>query len=178
MEQSKNEFINNCIKLEKKIQKYKLHANLTPRSAFNNTAANVLRNSDWDIIRGLVYNKYKYKCIICNMEDGEVHAHEFWKYNYKRGIQKLWKIVCLCQLCHYHQHLGYAQIQIREGNLESGIFIEHWLDINKATLEDFKIYVKDVFRLWNLKNLINWKIQLCNGKKFVEANINDFKKCI
>jgi hypothetical protein len=176
---NKEEIKIECIRLYKEISKYKLHADLVPRQNHYKSVKQFLEDSEWDIVRKQVYKKYKYKCLICGSENTELHVHELWIYNYKAEIQKLKKMVCLCELCHLHQHLGYSKILIKRGEIHAGIFVEHWLNVNNAPIKEFKIYAKKVFKLYKFKRYLNWKLQDCKGNGFYKKiTLENVIKCI
>ncbi|MBD3197969.1 MAG: hypothetical protein GF317_23165 [Candidatus Lokiarchaeota archaeon] len=194
--QSKRVYIKNARRLFKEISKYKLFAALIPKQNFNLNIAKILLkrpinsqqayknygvqgSNEWDIIRKTVYKEYSYTCNICGAKNTQLHAHELWKYNYEEETQKLRKIVCLCRLCHLHQHLGFANILIHKHKLDEKEYMDHWIKINGSTFQDFTNYAKKVFELWEIKNMFDFKVVDCKEKPIDSSiTINQILKCI
>lgn len=150
----------NCISIETELSKLKLWANLIPLQSFKVNLRHILLRKEWNAIRSAIYKRDEYKCIICKRDDVKLNAHEDWVYDYKKGLQKLNRIISLCDLCHNNIHLGYSG----SVDIESKEKIrQHWCKINNQNEEDFKRYLFNVFVLWHLKNKIQWKIVDSNG---------------
>jgi len=151
------------VSIEKRLSKLKLWANLIPKNSFFDNLRHIFTNEEWDIIRKFVYKRDDYKCNICKQEEIKLEAHEEWVYNYKEETQKLNNIISLCSLCHFNKHLGFAEILIKEKKLTKKSLIKHWGWINQEKEENFDSYRDRVFELWNLKNVIKWKITSFDG---------------
>ena len=137
--------IKKCESLEKELSKYKLWADLVPRSNFFKNFRDVFSQKEWDILRKEVYKKDNYKCSICGKEDIRLEAHENWKYDYQQSIQKLISVDALCYMCHRNKHLGHSGILIREGKLNQEELISHWAKINNVNIKQFREYKVKVF---------------------------------
>ncbi len=151
----KEPIADSCISIENELSKLKLWANLVPEQSFKTNLRHIFSRKEWNTIRSAVYRRDEYKCTICKRDNIQLNAHEDWIYDYKKGLQKLNKIISLCDLCHNNIHLGYSgsvDDESREKNRQ------HWCKINNQNEEDFKTYLFNVYVLWNLKNKIQWKI--------------------
>ena len=164
----KKDVANSCILIEKEFSKLKLWANLVPLQSFKTNLRYVYSRKEWNIIRSAVYRRDENKCTICKRDNIQLHAHEDWIYDYKKGLQKLNNIIALCDLCHNNIHLGYSG-SVDDESREK--IRQHWCKINNQNEEDFKRYLFNVFVLWNLKNKIQWKIVDNKGIE-ITRNIN------
>ncbi len=158
MDLKEENLVSRCTSIEKKLSKLYLWANLVPKNSFFDNLRYLFSNEEWDIIRKLVYKRDKYKCKICKRDNIKLEAHEEWVYNYKEETQKLSNIISLCNLCHVNKHLGFAEILIEEKKLAKENIIKHWCWVNHEKEENFNSYRESIFELWNLKNMIKWKI--------------------
>ncbi len=137
--------IKKCESLEKELSKYKLWADLVPRSNFFKNFRDVFSQKEWDILRKEVYKKDNYKCSICGKEDIRLEAHENWKYDYQQSIQKFISVCALYYMCHRNKHLGHSGILIRKGKLNQEELISHWAKINNVNIKQFREYKVKVF---------------------------------
>lgn len=74
--------------IEKKLNENILWANMIPRNSWYSNLRNILPKKEWDTIRKMVYKHYNYKCAICK-NNGPLHAHESWEYDYDQSKQTL-----------------------------------------------------------------------------------------
>jgi len=133
-----------CKLIENQFSNLKLRANLVPKQCYKVNLRNILSKKDWDIIRTAVYERDENECTICKRDNIPLHAHEDWIYDYEKGIQKLNKIISLCESCHENIHLGQS------GNLSDDSrkrIREHWCKINDQNEEAFKKYLFNVLVL-------------------------------
>lgn len=158
MDLNRKNLIYKCISIEENLSKLKLWATLIPKNSFFDNLRYLFPNEEWDIIRKFVYKRDNYKCKICKRENIKLEAHEEWVYNYKEETQKLYTIISLCNLCHLNKHLGFAEILIKEKKITKESIIRHWCWVNHEKEESFNNYRESIFELWNLKNMIKWKI--------------------
>ena len=161
----------NCILIEKELSKLKLWANLVPLQSFRGNLRYIFSERVWNTIRSTVYRRDEYKCTICKRDNIQLHAHEDWIYDYEKSLQKLNKIITLCDLCHNNIHLGYSGsigIESREKNRQ------HWCKINNQNEDDFKKYIFNIIVLWKLKNKIQWKIVDNNGIEITRIKLSIF----
>ena len=148
--------------MAKKIsEKTKLEIELIPKTCHYINVRTTVKSKYWDKIRNIVYKKAKYKCEICG-EDGKsqgykhkLECHEVWKFQDKKKVQKLSKLMALCPLCHQAKHIGrtsfigkaeYAYERLQE--------INKW-DIVQLTEEINKAYKKNKER-----SLYDWTLDL------------------
>ena len=145
-----------CIAIEKELRKYKLWANLIPKTTWENNLRKVLPREEWDTLRRTVYERANYCCQICNASDVQLHAHEEWSYDYENAYQHLNDVIALCKWCHHCQHLGFANILIRNGKLDPTRLVAHWCQVNNLPEEKFHKHSILASRLWALRNQFPW----------------------
>lgn len=150
--------VQECIRLEKYLSKYELWADMVPKSSHYKNLRSAFSRKEWDIIKKAVYKKDGYKCSICGVENVRLEAHEEWKYNYKKFVQKLVAINTLCFYCHQNKHLGHAFILADEGKLDRERLLSYWSVINNKPLESSRDYFIKILRLWELRNNFDWII--------------------
>jgi 5-methylcytosine-specific restriction endonuclease McrA len=99
--------------MAKKVQKEpKLIVELIPKTCQYINARTIVKSTYWDKIRHIVYKKANNKCEICGehgLKQGFKHkleCHEVWKYQDRKKVQKLAKLMALCPLCHQAKHIG------------------------------------------------------------------------
>lgn len=158
MELNSKYLIDKCKLIEGNLSKLRLWANLIPKNSFFDNLRYLFHNDEWDIIRKVVYKRDNFSCKICKRQNIKLEAHEEWVYNYENKTQKLENIVSLCNLCHINKHLGFAEILVKEKKKTQESIINHWCWVNNEKEKNFNNYRESVFELWNLKNLIEWKI--------------------
>lgn len=120
----------------------KLKIESIPISTWGISLANRLPKNKWDDIRQKVYRGSDYRCSICNSNNMALHAHEVWKFDDRRYIQRLERIICVCELCHDTIHFG------RTSEVKDSVYvdkcIEHWCRINRKERKDFFAYLEKV----------------------------------
>jgi hypothetical protein len=132
----------------------KLTIDLLPKGAWGNNLSKTLPRNDWDAIRRTVYKVANNKCSICG-RDGELHAHEIWKFDIPTKTQTLENIVALCPACHGVKHFRHSQM-IGYGEQSK----QHFLNVNKCDIVDFLIHKEECEKLFNEQNAIDeWTVK-------------------
>lgn len=132
----------------------KIHVELVPQSCFFTNVRSQVSAADWDIIRKEAYKKAGWQCEVCGGK-GRMEAHEIWHYDDKKLVQKLFKIVSLCGLCHQVYHLGYASIS---GKLPQAI--RRLSKLNSWSMPETQAYVEAVFEIFYQRSQKQWKLDL------------------
>lgn len=114
-----------------------------PVSTWGITLASRLSKSEWDEIRSGVYRDADYKCQICSSNSGPLHAHEVWRFEDRKRIQRLVGFLCLCRLCHDVKHFGRSSEVYKRDYIEK--LISHWCQVNGKTRGDFQVYLQIIF---------------------------------
>lgn len=138
-------------------KKLKLEMELVPASAHYKNVRSNLSKIEWDILRRACYKKANNRCEICNGvgDRWPVEAHEVWKYNLKTKVQKLERLIALCQLCHSVKHFGLAQLQGRDE-----IAKKHFLKVNKCSVKVFEKHKEKSFALYEKRSQEDWTLDL------------------
>lgn len=117
----------------------------------------------WDEIKKELFEKEGKKCWICGKETNRLDAHEFWKYDDVKHIQKLEAIHHLCGFCHKVKHIGLwlhtqdgERMLKKEGLVKMNI-VNHFCNVNKCSEEEFRKYEEEAFRIWSERNKYKWK---------------------
>jgi hypothetical protein len=135
----------------------KLNAELVPKTAWNQSLANLLPRKVWTGIReNHIANNGK-KCEICGETDAIFNLHEIWNYDEINLVQKLDGFILLCKMCHHVKHIGLAGILADEGKLDYDKLVKHFCSVNGCSEEEFKNHVKDAFAVWRKRSLYPWK---------------------
>ena len=136
-----------------------LFVDLIPRSCWFNNARTNIHPKDWDRVRDLVYKRVDYICECCKIntaiENIRLDAHERWEYNEQTKVQKLVRLVALCELCHTTTHIGLAQIQGKEK-----IAKKHLSSVRKFTEDECENHIQDAVKIWHERNEIDWSLDL------------------
>ena len=134
---SLSNLIKDCLTIETELRNYKLWANLIPKTTWENNLRKILLREDWDILRRKVYERAGHQCHICNATGVRLEAHEEWTFDYENAHQYLMNVIALCKWCHHCQHLGFANILIRQGKLDPQKLLAHWCKVNNQPEKEF-----------------------------------------
>jgi len=139
------------------MDKPKLTIQLVPKSCFYTNLTSELSKDKWDKIRKEAYRSAGYKCEICGSKGKKwpVEAHEIWKYNKEKFIQKLFGIIALCPSCHEVKHYGLATVNDREE-----FAFAHLCKINKWDKRTARTYVDECFEIWHERSQHKWKLDI------------------
>lgn len=141
----------------------KLEIEVVPGPSWANNLRKRISKGEWDKIRRKAYADHGHRCGICGIE-GRLECHEIWQYDDDRHIQKLAGFIALCPRCHNVKHIGLAA--------ERGLYdeaVEHFMNVNNCSKEEFKNYEKEVFARWRERSQYQWHVDLGEYKKIVEA---------
>ncbi|HIH31509.1 TPA: HNH endonuclease [Candidatus Woesearchaeota archaeon] len=117
----------------------------------------------WVEIKKELFAKEGNKCWICEKESKPLDAHEFWKYDDVKHIQRLDAIHHLCRLCHKIKHIGLwlhtedgERMLIKEGLTKEDV-IKHFCNVNKCSIADFQKFEDDALKVWAERSKDDWK---------------------
>lgn len=105
---------------------------------------------EWDVFRRACYRAAGHQCEVCQAR-GVMECHEVWSYA-KPPVQKLEKLICLCNLCHGAQHYGLSEIR---GVLPA--VNAHIRAINGWTKRQLDAHVAQAFKVWDQRNQVQWQ---------------------
>lgn len=114
------------------MKEYKLTFELVPEECWQSNLRSALPKEIWDKIRYGAYARAKGKCMICGGYTKRLEAHEQWRYDVKRKLQKLETVVALCKNCHEVKHIGRT-CMIGKGDEA----MEHFMRVNGCTQSEY-----------------------------------------
>jgi len=141
----------------------KLSIELIPSSSWGSNLRNVLKPKMWDEIRKKVYKSNNMRCAICQ-RSGKLQAHEIWKFDDKKRIQKLVDIIPLCFLCHMVKHIGFASLT--GDNYTNDLTIKHFMTVNKVDRLEFQKHLKSAIKNFEDRSRFEWQLELSKLKDF------------
>ena len=71
---------------------------LIPKTCWFKNVRHCVHSSEWNRLRDFVYNRVDYTCECCGIKTNDIEAHERWDYNNDSKIQKLVRLVALCNM--------------------------------------------------------------------------------
>jgi hypothetical protein len=106
---------------------------LVPGTAKQHSLYCYLTARVWNAIRQNVLSAYEFRCNSCGIIGGQLNCHEQWKYNGATSVQRLEKIVSLCQLCHLVTHMNTQAASFE-------VLASHFMRVNDCSREEFETY--------------------------------------
>ena len=110
---------------------YKLTFELVPEECWRANLRALLTQTEWDIVRKDAYKRSGYRCSKCGAK-GRLEAHEVWRYDDEKALQKLENVVALCRNCHEIKHIGRTQLKGRDADA-----MEHFMKVNHCSQMDY-----------------------------------------
>ena len=97
----------------------------------------ILGQEWWNIERQKVYASTDYHCVTCGVSKYEakkhlwLEAHEYWDFDYQKGICKIISIEPLCHYCHNFIHSGRLKMIMGNEKTQDEVvdILEHGLKI-------------------------------------------------
>ena len=130
---------------------------LVPSSSWYSNVRSHVSGRFWDKIRKDQYKKSGYLCDICfgRGPNHPVECHEIWFYDDDELTQTLIDFTSLCPACHEVKHFGLASKNGRQDEA-----IAHLSYVNGWDLKRSWRYVESQFRLWELRSMHDWELNL------------------
>lgn len=135
----------------------KLKIEPIPASAWGLSLASRLPPKEWADLRQKVYRDADYECEICG-RNGTLHCHEVWHHDMQRGIQRLVRLECCCEMCHDVHHFGRSKEVRPKEYIER--LISHWCKVNKKTRRDFANYEQEIYAINRKRANIQWQVKV------------------
>lgn len=137
-----------------------LFVDLIPASCFFQNVRSNIHEMDWRVLSIGIRARANNTCEICGFKENKqerqfLEAHERWHYDEKTHIQKLMRIVCLCNACHTYTHMGLAQITGKDD-----MAIKHKMKVSGLARTQVKNEIDQAFRDWEVRNKIEWGLDL------------------
>lgn len=138
---------------------FPLTIELVPQPCWYSNMRKAVTRSSWGALRRQVYAQYHHRCGICQAK-GQLQCHEIWRYDDEQHLQTLQGFIALCEWCHHVKHLGLSGILAEEGKLDYGRVVQHFLTVNRCSLEDFERHRQQAFAQWRVRNAYEWRTDL------------------
>ena len=97
-----------------KNKKYKLDFEMVPEECWYANLRSVLSKQQWDAVRKDAYARAGGRCMICGARASRLEAHERWRYDDGKRLQKLETVIAVCHRCHEVIHIGRTQSEFHE----------------------------------------------------------------
>lgn len=144
-------------------RKFKLEIELVPSSVWRSSLYQLLPRSVWHRIKQEIFAKEGRKCYICGSAEGRLSAHEFWKYDDEKHIQRLITVHHLCSFCHKIKHIGFwchtaeGRKRLKQEGLDREDLIRHSCHVNNCAKEEFLKHEDEAFDVWRERSGHQWK---------------------
>lgn len=144
----------------------RLPITLIPVTALAN-ARTVLTPEQWDQVRSLCYSRAGHKCEACGTSypsgastgAGGWEAHEMWDFRDAERIQRLDRILCLCQRCHAVTHFSFTRTRSGSDAVATAA-LEHLARVNGWTVRGAALYVRRELAICKARSQRIWRLDL------------------
>ena len=135
----------------------KLTIELIPKTSFYTNLRSILSRKEWSDIRIDTLIKANHRCEICGGEsyNRALDCHEVWIFDDENHIQKLIKIIALCDQCHEVKHIGLAQVK---GNFDRAR--KHFMKINNINYLEANKIINEAFYIWEQRSQYKWQLDI------------------
>ena len=141
---------------------FKLNFEPVPDSCWYSNLRSELPPAAWDAIRKKAYARAGGKCMICGAPTARLEAHEQWKYDDEKGVQRLKNIVAICRPCHEVVHIGRTQLMGRESEAE-----EHFMKVNGCSYADYRAALGEANAKHRERSQREWQLDISSLPKFL-----------
>ncbi len=132
----------------------RLTVELVPSTAWGSNVRSRVRRSVWDRLRRAAYAAADYRCECCQAE-GRLEAHEVWAYDDAGRVQRLVRLLALCQPCHLVKHYGRAMNMGYEADA-----LAQLRRVNGWTEAQALAHVAEAFEVWRRRSAAPWTVDL------------------
>ncbi len=132
-----------------------LFVDLIPQTSWFQNVRAAVAPADWDQLRRMVYRRARYRCEACGISGVRLEAHERFTYDARAGVQRLVRLLCLCEWCHIATHMGMAGVRGVQ-DLAFG----HLTAVTGMTEEQAEEHVDAAFARWAQRSRIAWRVDL------------------
>lgn len=135
---------------------------MIPQTSWGSSLANLLTKRGWDGLRLPHFAAVGGACEMCGARD-RLQGHELWSYYEPQattplpegqtyfGVQKLDRLIAVCESCHATHHLGKANV---DGHLADTL--ERLAGINRWSDRDVEEYYAFVEERWERRSTFGW----------------------
>lgn len=155
----------------------KLTIELVPQTAWYTNVRSNVSQEEWDVIRKQCYRLADNKCEICgdtSQNQGKpyhLECHEIWDYDDDKKIQKLTRLIGLCNHCHTVKHPGLANKQGR-----SDIVYQQLIKVNGMSESEAEDYLNESFNVWSERSQHKWELDITYLQEYLKLNDNHDKR--
>ena len=136
-----------------------LFVDMIPKTSWFSNVRSLIHPSDWDRVRNHIYNRVNHICECCNNNTKETHtrldAHERWSFDNETKIQKLVRLVALCEFCHQTTHFGLAGIQGKTEEAKT-----HLNNVRLFTEDECGQHLTNASKLFKERCKVKWEIDI------------------
>jgi hypothetical protein len=132
-----------------------LFVDLIPETSWFTNVRSAVDPADWDRLRRHVYRRAGHRCEACGTGRCRLEAHERFTYDAQTGIQRLVRLVCLCDWCHTATHMGMAGV--RGVRTEA---IAHLMAVTGMSPAEADDHIGEAFARWERRSGIRWHVDL------------------
>jgi hypothetical protein len=132
-----------------------LFIDLIPETSWFTNVRSAIDPGDWDRLRRHVYSRAGHRCEACGAGRCRLEAHERFTYDAQTGIQRLVRLVCLCDWCHTATHMGMAGV--RGVRTEA---IAHLMAVTGMSAAEADEHIGDAFARWERRSALQWHVNL------------------
>jgi hypothetical protein len=132
-----------------------LFVDLIPRTSWFTNVRSAVDRADWDRLRRMVYRRAGYCCEACHTSGVQLEAHERFTYDAQTGLQRLIRLICLCQWCHTATHMGFAGVR--------GVADEataHLIAVTGISPAEADQHIDEAFDRWYRRSAQPWHVDL------------------
>lgn len=128
-----------------------------PKPTWGRNVRTMLPKGCWKVIREIVFQQYGKECFYCkdNGARSSLHCHELWKYDDESQVQRLHKVIPVCEACHDVLHAGRS---FAIGKREE--VLEHLARVNKWSQSSVTRHVRSAMEQWERRSGKKWKVDI------------------
>jgi Domain of unknown function (DUF5710) len=132
-----------------------LYVDLVPSSCWFTNVRSCVDAVDWLRIRYFVGDRCKWTCEVCGLEAQDLDIHERWSYDEDTRVQRLVRLIGLCDGCHRVTHFGKAEID----GFGKAAFA-HLCQVNSWTAEEAQGHIDRAFDVFEERSHFDWTLDL------------------
>jgi hypothetical protein len=132
-----------------------LFVDLIPETSWFTNVRSAVDPADWDRLRRHVYRRAGHCCETCGATRCRLEAHERFTYDAQTGIQRLVRLVCLCDWCHTATHMGMAGV--RGVRTEAMVHLMAVTGMSAVAADE---HVGEAFARWERRSARPWHVDL------------------
>lgn len=137
-----------------------LFVDLIPQTSWFTNVRSAVDGADWDRLRRMVYRRAGYRCEACgaagDRERGiRMEAHERFTYDATTGVQRLVRLICLCEWCHTATHMGFAGVRGVQDEA-----IAHLITVTGMSPSEAEGHVTEAFIRWERRSMLAWSVDV------------------